>query len=198
MASLTADPYIRIWNRIADHGSVCGSGFDPQNDPDDRKKMWLLLLAAAMFVLMSLFFGSCTRKVYVPVERKTTVVETYHDTVVEVRIRKVHDTVTVEAEGKDTSSYLHNSHSYSHATWKGGKLGHSLGVFPDAKVKDTVRTRVVHVIDSVPYPVVVEVEKKLTVWQKVKIEYGGFAMGFVLALVLVVCIMLSSEKRKRY
>ena len=82
MASLTADPYIRIWNRIADHGSVCGSGFDPQNDPDDRKKMWLLLLAAAMFVLMSLVFGSCTRKVYVPVERKTTVVETYHDTVV--------------------------------------------------------------------------------------------------------------------
>ena len=173
----TVDPYVRAWNRIADGGEICSGGFDPKNDPDDRRKLILLLLAALAFILMSVFFSGCTRKVYIPVERTTTVTEFVRDTLVEMRLKEVHDTVTIEAVGRDTTSYIEDGTHFSHATWKDGKLGHSLGTLPGASVKDTVKVRHIIIRDSIPYPVPVEVEKKLTWWQRQKMEYGGIAIG---------------------
>lgn len=193
---MTADPYVRIWNRIADHGEICSGGFDPKNDPDDRRKMWLIILGVLAFVVMFVCFSGCTRKVYVPVERTTTVIETVRDTVVEVSLKEVRDTVTVETGGRDTLSCLSNGIAYSFASVEGGRLGHSLGILPGAKVKDTIPVKLVHIIDSIPYAVPVEVEKKLTWWQRIKMEYGGFAMGLATAMVIVLGLFIRKERRR--
>lgn len=176
------DPYVRAWNRIADGGEVCSGHFDPRNNPEDRRKLVIGIAVAAAVILMSVFFSGCTRKVYVPVERTTTVTEILKDTVVELHLDTVRDTVTVEAAGRDTTSYIENGTHFSHASWKDGKLGHSLGTLPGAKLKDTLKVRTVIIRDSIPYPVPVEVEKKLTWWEKTKMEYGGFAMGVTVLL----------------
>lgn len=190
------DPYVRAWNRIADHGEISSGGFDPKNNPDDRSKMLFILLAAVAFVVIFVCFSGCTRKVYVPMERTTTVTEILKDTIVEFRLKQVRDTVTTETFGKDTTSYLQNGHSYSYASIKGGKLGHSLGTLPDAKLLDTLKVKHVIIQDSIPYPVEVEVEKKLTFWQKVKIEYGGFAMGVAATFAFLFVLMLGRERKR--
>ena len=190
------DPYVRAWNCIADGGEICSGGFDPKNDPDDRRKLLLIILAAVAFVAMFVLFSGCTRKVYVPVERTTTVTEFVRDTIVEVQLKVVHDTVTIEAEGRDTTSYLENGTHYSHATWRDGKLGHSLGTLPDAKLLDTLKVKHVIIRDSIPYPVQVEVEKKLTFWQKVKIEYGGFAMGVAATFAFLFVLLLRKDRQR--
>lgn len=197
MSTFTADPYVRIVNRLVDKGEICSGGFDPKNDPDDRRKLWLILIGAVAFVLMFVAFSACTRKVYVPVERTTTVVETLRDTIVEVEVRHSRDTVTMEPKGRDTLSYLHNDIAYSFASLEGGRLGHSLGTMPGARLTAPVQIRTIHVIDSIPYPVTVEVERKLNFWQQVKIEYGGFAMGAAVALAFILGLTIWNEKRNR-
>lgn len=197
MSAFTADPYVRIYNRLADGGEICSGGFDPKNDPDDRRKLWLVTLAAAAFIIMFVIFSSCTRHVYIPVERSTTRYVTVRDTVVEISLEEVHDTTTVEITSGDTLSYLHNGLSYSYASIVDGKLGHSLGTLPGAKVRDSVKVIHTHTVDSIPYPVRVEVEKKLSMWQRLKMEYGGFAMGAAAALAGILLLVIASERRKR-
>lgn len=193
----TVDPYVRIWNRLADHGEICSGGFDPKNDPDDRRKLILILLGMIAFVLMFVMFSGCSKRVYVPVERTTTVYETLRDTLVEVELKEVHDTVTIETFGGDTLSYLHNDLAYSFASIEGGKLGHSLGIRPGTKLQLPMQMKFIHIVDSIPYPVTVEVEKKLTWWQRMKMEYGGFAMGIATALAFIFGLFLWKDVQKK-
>lgn len=193
----TVDPYVRIWNRLADHGEICSGGFDPKNDPDDRRKLLLILLGVVAFVLMFVMFSGCSKRVYVPVERTTTVYETLRDTLVEVELKEVHDTVTIETLGGDTLSYLHNDIAYSFASIEGGKLGHSLGILPGTKLLFPMQMKFIHIVDSIPYPVTVEVEKKLTWWQRMKMEYGGFAMGVATALAFIFGLFLWKDVQKK-
>lgn len=191
------DPYVRIWNRLADHGEICSGGFDPKNDPDDRKKLLLILLGMIAFVLMFVCFSGCTRRVYIPLEKRTTVTETLVDTLVEVKLKEVHDTITLNTLGKDTLSYLSNDYAYSFASIENGVFGHSLGIHPDTKVKDSIKVKHIIIRDSIPYPVEVIKEKKLSFWQSVKIEYGGFAMGVAAALAFVLGLMIYTGRIKR-
>ena len=193
----TVDPYVRIWNRLADHGEICSGGFDPKNDPDDRRKLLLILLGVVAFVLMFVCFSGCSKRVYVPVERTTTVYETLRDTLVEVELKEVSDTVTIETLGGDTLSYLHNDLAYSFASIEGGKLGHSLGIRPGTKLLFPMQMKFIHIVDSIPYPVTVEVEKKLTWWQRMKMEYGGFAMGIATALAFIFGLFLWKDIQKK-
>ena len=190
------DPYVRAWNRIADHGEICSGGFDPKNDPDDRDKVILGTCIGVILLVIAAMFSGCNRKVYIPVERTTAVTEILKDTVVEIQLKQVRDTVTTETFGRDTTSYLENGHSYSYASIAGGVLGHSLGTLPEAKLLDTLKVKTVIIRDSIPYPVQVEVEKKLTFWQKVKIEYGGFAMGVAAAFAFLFVLMLRKDIRR--
>ena len=190
------DPYVRAWNCIADGGEVCSGDFDPRNNPDDRRKLVIGIVITLVFLLLFVLFSGCTRRVYVPVERTTTVTEILRDTVVALRLKQVHDTVTIESLGRDTTSYLENGTHFSRATWKDGKLGHSLGTLPDASVKDTLQVKYVIVRDSIPYPVPVEVEKKLTWWEQQKLEYGGFAIGVAVFFGFIIgSILLGGRKR---
>lgn len=190
------DPYVRAWNRIADHGEICSGGFDPKNDPDDRKKLLLAIVTAVLFVAAFVCFSGCTRKVYIPVERTTTVTEFLRDTVVELKLKQVRDTVTIDALGKDTASYLEDGTHFSRATWKGGKLGHSLGTLPNASVKDSMKVKHIFIRDSIPYPVPVEVEKKLTWWERQKLEYGGIAIGVALFFGLIIGFAILKGRRR--
>lgn len=191
------DPYVRIWNRLADHGEICSGGFDPKNNPDDREKLLLGVVIGIVLLVFIAMFSGCTRRVYVPVEHTTTVTELLVDTLVEVSLKEVHDTVTIHTSGCDTLSYLSNDYAYTFASLTDGKLGHSLGVFPNAKARDSIKVKHIIIRDSIPYPVEVIKEKKLSFWQSVKIEYGGFAMGVAAALAFILGLMIYSGRIKR-
>lgn len=184
------DPYVRAWNYIADGGEVCSGDFDPRNNPDDRRKLIFGIIMALALCLLFILFGGCTRRVYVPVERTKTVTEILKDTIVEIKLEVEYDTAMIQYQ-KDTTSYLSNKYAYSFASIQNGVLGHSIGIFPKAFIKDTIPVKTIIIQDSIPYPVKVEVEKKLTLWQKIKIEYGGFTMGATAALALVIAVLLS-------
>lgn len=190
------DPYVRAWNRIADRGEVCSGNFDPRNNPDDRRRLIAGIVLVVAFLLLFVLFSGCTRRVYVPVERTTTVTEIVKDTVVEVILEVRKDTVTVEAAGRDTTSYLENGTHFSRATWKEGKLGHSLGTLPGASVRDTVPVKMVIIRDSIPYPVEVEVEKKLSWWQRQKMEYGGITIGAASFFAFVTGMLLKGARKR--
>ena len=50
--------------------------------------------------------------------------------------------------------------------------------------------------DSIPYPVPVEVEKKLTWWERQKLEYGGFAIGVAVFFGFIIgSVLLGGRKR---
>lgn len=143
-----------------------------------------ILIAAA--VILSL--AGCTRTPqYISVEKVRIDSVTVRDTVFQQQLIPYRDSVTVAPVGADTASYLSNPYAYSWARWKDGHLHHSLGIFPQA----TVTVRVPYFIDRYVYrsePQIVEVEKKLTRWQRVKMTAGGYAI--FLAGIALIAILL--------
>ena len=127
--------------------------------------VWALAETLLIFVLslligavITLLFGSCTRKVYVPTE---TVRTEYKDRVVEnLRVDTVamRDSVAVYVNG-DTVRIT--------------------------KYRDRWRTRIIErhdtctvtKTDSVQVPV--QVERKLTRWERTKMDAGGIAIGIL-------------------
>lgn len=118
----------------------------------------IFALSLAIGAVITLLFGSCTRKVYVPQE---TVRTEYKDRVVEaVRVDTVamRDSVAVYVNG-DTVRIT--------------------------KYRDRWRTRIVEKhdtctvtkTDSVQVPV--QVERKLTKWERTKMDAGGIAIGIL-------------------
>jgi len=124
----------------------------------------IFALSLAVGAAITLLFGSCTRKVYVPQE---TVRTEYKDRVVEaVRVDTVamRDSVAVYVNG-DTVRIT--------------------------KYRDRWRTRIIErhdtvnvaKVDSVAVPVEVPkpypVERKLTRWERTKMDAGGIAIGIL-------------------
>lgn len=118
----------------------------------------IFALSLAVGAVITLLFGSCTRKVYVPQE---TVRTEYKDRVVEaVRVDTVamRDSVAVYVNG-DTVRIT--------------------------KYRDRWRTRIIErhdtctvtKTDSVQVPV--QVERKLTRWERTKMDAGGIAIGIL-------------------
>ena len=118
----------------------------------------IFALSLAVGAVITLLFGSCTRKVYVPTE---TVRTEYKDRVVEaVRVDTVamRDSVAVYVNG-DTVRIT--------------------------KYRDRWRTRIIErhdtctvtKTDSVQVPV--QVERKLTKWERTKMDAGGIAIGIL-------------------
>ena len=118
----------------------------------------IFALSLAVGAVITLLFGSCTRKVYVPTE---TVRTEYKDRVVEaVRVDTtfMRDSVAVYVNG-DTVRIT--------------------------KFRDRWRTRIIErhdtctvtKTDSVQVPV--QVERKLTRWERTKMDTGGIAIGIL-------------------
>lgn len=140
----------------------------------------IFALSLAVGAAITLLFGSCTRKVYVPQE---TVRTEYKDRVVEaVRVDTavMRDSVAVYVNG-DTVKI--------------------------EKYRDRWRTRIIERHDTivsvkrdsvaVPYPV----EKPLTKWERAKLDVGGMALGtlgaVVVAAIVAVIVWITKRRRRR-
>lgn len=138
---------------------------------------------AYLLALCAIFLSSCA------ISRPPVI--QYRDSVrVEIRDRLVHDTVgvpvPVEAEKvvtRDTSSHLENSLASSDAIVSGGLLHHSLQTKPQTlhvpvavPARDSIIYRDREVVKEVP----VEVEKKLTFWQRFRIGAFYWLLGLAL------------------
>lgn len=93
----------------------------------------------------------------------------------------------------DTASVLENKYAKSEAVVSGGVLHHSLSTKPvkepvSVESKETVRDSIVY-RDRIQTRTV-EVEKKLTWWQSLKMKTGGITL---LAIVLIVILFLISH-----
>ena len=93
----------------------------------------------------------------------------------------------------DTASVLENKYAKSEAVVTGGVLRHSLSTKPvrepvSVESKETVRDSIVY-RDRIQTKTV-EVEKKLTWWQSLKMKTGGVTL---LAIVLIVILFLISH-----
>ena len=120
-------------------------------------------------------------------------------TKVEVKVveKLVRDTAWVElpvivekVATLDTASVLENKYAKSEASVSAGVLHHSLATKP---VREPVEVQIREIVrDSLVYrdriqTVTVEVEKKLTWWQSLKLKVGGMAL---LAIALLVAYFL--------
>ena len=93
----------------------------------------------------------------------------------------------------DTASVLENKYAKSEAVVSGGVLHHSLSTKPvrepvSVESKETVRDSIVY-RDRIQTKTV-EVEKKLTWWQSLKMKTGGITL---LAIFLIVILFLISH-----
>ena len=131
----------------------------------------LLALCAALLCAC----GSCTRTVYTPVESSTVRTDTLYRAVVRVDTILQRDSVSVMQRG-DTVMVTRYRDRY--------------------RVKlhtDTVReVSVDSVRVAVPYPV----ERELTRWEQVKMDFGGMALGgLVIALCAAVAWLIKKCRR---
>lgn len=149
--------------------------------------LWLLFVLA----MLSLLAG-CRQVRYIPVETVLTDSTVIRDTMMDVRIVTYRDSVAVN----DTSSFLSNPYAWSWAVWSGGVLHHSLVMWPGG----SIRVKVPYFIDRIVRirePQLVEVERELTRWQRLKLELGGWAFGIILTAALVIVGWLVYRSRKK-
>ena len=134
---------------------------------------YAILLALCAVLLCAC--GSCTRTVYTPVESTTVRTDTLYRAVVRVDTILQRDSVAVMQRG-DTVMVTRYRDCY--------------------RVKlhtDTVREVSV---DSVRVAVPYQVEKELTRWEQVKLDFGGMALGgLVIALCAAVAWLIKKYRR---
>jgi hypothetical protein len=132
---------------------------------------------AGTFILCALTGGGCgsgRSVVYVPVKETEETVTEIHDTTTVEKLVPYHS----ERVTEEDSSRLANPYAWSVARWDGERLHHTLGIWPDAGVTVRIPERTVTktTVKEVPVEVRVEVEKKLTLWQKFLLAAGGPAL----------------------
>lgn len=154
-------------------------------------------ITLAPFMCLVLFY-SCRTVKYVPVESKADSVVV--EKLVEVQLPP--DSATIRAllecdeNGRVVLSWLDIANSKNaKAMITIDSLGNLL-----AKMRtqhDTVylpsKTVTITKIDKVPYPV----EKELTDWQQMKLELGGWAIGIIISIFLIIIGWIVYKFRKK-
>lgn len=158
--------------------------------------MRALTIAALLGAIVLL--GGCARKVYVPTESETVIQARYVERI---------DTVEVEVEvpaqsasnvTTDTASHLETDVAESDAWLDSlGRLHHTLdnkpGKLPaQVPVKSHERDSIVWRDRPVPYPV----ERELSRWEAIKMDFGGFAIGAVAAVLCAAVVWLIRKFRR--
>lgn len=138
------------------------------------------ILFAPLMCLILMLSNACTSTKYVPVETKVTETVEVHDTTITEKLVTYRDSVAV----RDTSSFLSNPYAYSWAVWNNGILHHSLGIWPNAVLIIKV-PQYSTITKTIQTPKIVEVEKKLTKWEQMKVDIGGYLMFVSLLLALL-------------
>lgn len=148
-------------------------------------------------IIVLALFG-CTTTKYVPVEKTVEITKEIRDTTVVIQLQQLPgDTVVVAADPKtDTAeSHLENKYCESDAVYKDGHLQHTLTMKPG--VRDTVRVpQYIKVTEKVKEPQIVEVEKELDFWDKVKYwSQGAFIFLAIFLIASFVNTILKVLKR---
>lgn len=167
----------------------------------DSARLWrnvsCLASALVMALLLAWLFSGCkTRTMYLPSE-----------TVIDTRYIERIDTVTIEVPvpaqsasnvTPDSTSHLETDVAQSDA-WvdSAGMLHHNLANKPvklaaQVPVKSAEKDSIVYRDRPVPYPV----ERELSRWERIKMDFGGAALGLVGALLVVAVVWLAKKFRK--
>ena len=96
----------------------------------------------------------------------------------EVPVEKIVEKTSYQDRVFRDSMYLHDS---IYVEVKGDTVWRDRYryLYRDREIRDTVQ---VTVTDSIPYPV--EVEKRLTKWEEIKKDYGGYALLLILLIIV--------------
>ena len=132
-----------------------------------------------IIAIVLLFTGCKTKQIPVFIEKEVIKETIVTDTIVEVKIEPQFK----EQETETDSSFISNAIAYSTAKWSNGKMYHSLGIYPNSLFVNTIKiTETITKKVPVPYKVEVpvEVEKKLTLLQRLKMRIGEIAIVFIL------------------
>ena len=135
---------------------------------------WLALMLLAMAAL--LLSGGCTRKVYIPTEHIVYSTDTVYEAVLRVDSVIQRDSVAVVQKG-DTVLITRYRDRY--------RVKERTDTVYKAKT-DSVRVRE-------PYPV----ERELTKWEQTKMDFGGMAIGGLIAVVATVIVWIVKRKRRK-
>lgn len=135
-----------------------------------------LIVIFTLVLVVSAFCIGCRTK-YIPVEIKITDSTVVHDTTFNERLIPYRDSISI----KDTFSFLTNPYAYSWAVWDNGILHHSLGIWPGAVLVVRVpyyTERIKRIEVPVPYPEekIIQVEKELNWWQRLRIWIGNIVL----------------------
>lgn len=132
-------------------------------DKESKNELIGGLIGLVVIVLFCLLTSCCTQVRYVPVE--TVRIDSVFFNSTRIDSVLIHDSVSVIQRGDTVAEYRYR---YIY------------------KYKDRVDTLYINRTDTIRVPYPVEIEKKLTVWQRMKIEVGGWAMAAVIVIILIV------------
>ncbi len=138
---------------------------------------WLTpVFLAVGILLMAVLMGSCTRKVYVPVESTAVRTDTVYQAQVRVDSVVFRDSVAVVQIGDTVYKTKYRDR------------------FRYSERIDTVYQAVVDSVEKrVPYPV----ERKLTRWEHTKMDFGGMFLGGLIAVVVSAVIVWIVKLKRR-
>ena len=147
-----------------------------------------MLLAAYALIMCS----SCKSVQYVPVETIRTEIKQIHDTIkIQDSVKNSQQMIIREA---DTAEIERLNTEYGFKLDKAQKtilvLRRELEQQSHSRteVKDSIVYKDKEV--QVPYPV----EKKLSKWEQLKIDLGGWIVGFIILSIIVFCVYLARGK----
>lgn len=154
------------------------------------------ILAACSVVLLILIVAtlimSCVTTKYVPVQGSDSTrvekITEYRDSIIYVQVPSESDkNVTLE-----DSSHVETSIAESIAKIREGRLIHSIkNKFKPLECKIKIPMTQLIFEQHINKPVIIEVDKELNWWQKLKLEAGGIAIGAVLLFIIVFLIKIS-------
>lgn len=177
------------------------------NDRQIRDVLHTMIIIFALFAMLSLFLCGCSHKVYVPVEsvRTDTLYLSHRDSVhikdslvmhhvVHTRDSvAIHDSVVIvkNEQGEVKERLIVRYRDRWHATQDNLTLQRQLDRY--RLENDSLREA-----NSEVHNTIVPVEKQLTRWQQIKMEVGGWAIGAVSIVVIVIISYIIVWLVKRY
>ena len=168
----------------------------------------MMIVIFARFAMLSLFLCGCSHKVYVPVEsvRTDTLYLSHRDSIhvrdslVERQVVNIRDSVAVHdsvvivknERGEVKERLIVRYRDRWHASTDNLTLRRQLDRYRAQNDSLRAARR-----DSVAVPV--PVEKKLTKWQKFKMDVGGWAIGALSAVLIAACayVLMWLARRRR-
>lgn len=179
------------------------------DDRQERDALHVMIIIFALFAMLSLFLCGCSHRTYVPLQsvRTDTVYMARKDSVhikdslvikqvINVRDSiAIHDSVVIvkDEQGNVKERLIVRYRDRWHATLDNLTLQRQIDRYKASN--DSLRATKTE-YKEIPIPV----EKKLSRWQKIKMDVGGWAIGamstFLLAIVGYIVIWLLKKYRK--